>query len=308
MKTTASAPGKVILFGEHAVVFGKPAIATALSLRTVVSAEPATTSTINGIPLRVESNPYPYHALELTGNTATSLNVKSDIPPGAGLGSSAALSVAIIGAMRTSMEAGDVAEKAFEVELRAQGRASPIDTSTATHGKGVYVDRREGDDFLWSISRKDVVWNIHHIEVPSLKIVVGYTGEGAPTGPLVENVRRLHSRFETARNAIDEIGAISEEARRKLIDRDIVALGELMDRNQRLLSVVGVSSGIIERLIDAVRPFCYGAKLTGAGGGGSIITLTDKPDKVSEAIRKRGFIPIDCSIGGNGLEVEKSEG
>ncbi len=147
-----------------------------------------------------------------------------------------------------------------------------------------------------------MTWNIHHLDVPPLDIVIGYTGKGAATGPLVENVRRLHSRYELARDAVSEIGVIAEEARRRLSENDVVRIGELMDRNQKMLSLIGVSSRDIENLIDAVRPFSYGCKLTGAGGGGSIISLTDRPKKVEEAIRKRGFIPYVARLGNHGLK------
>ncbi len=308
MRVIASAPGKVILFGEHAVVFGEPAIAAALSLRTVVTAETSETDMINGLPLNQDLNPYPFFALELTGTRGVKLSVASDIPPGAGLGSSAALSVAAVGSLKRELSAEEVASAAFKVELSAQGRASPIDTSTSTHGHAVYVDRNAGDNHLWAIEGGDVRWHIHHIEVPQLNIVIGFTGKSAATGPLVENVRRLHSRFEVARSAISEIGGISAEARRKLRAGDVVGIGELMNRNQKLLSVIGVSTREIERLIDAVRPYSYGAKLTGAGGGGSVISLTDRPDSVADAIRKRGFIPYMCTIGGDGLRFEDVQG
>ena len=308
MKSTASAPGKIILFGEHAVVFGEPAIAAAISLRTTVSAEQSDSSTFNGLPLNPVVNPYPFHAIRLAGAGSHALRVESDVPPGAGLGSSAALTVATMGALRSDMEQREVAERSFNVELLAQGRASPIDTSTSAHGHAIFVDRREGENLLWSISSREVVWKVHHIEVPRLSVVIGFTGKGAATGPLVARVSRLHSKYEVARNAVSEIGSIAVEARARLKEGNAVLLGELMNRNQRLLSVIGVSSPELQKLIDAVLPYSYGAKLTGAGGGGSMIALTDRPDRVSEAIVRRGFIPFRCVIGGEGLRIENAEG
>ncbi len=304
MTYSASAPGKVILFGEHAVVFGEPAIAAALDLRTRVDATESDTPRINGVPLRQETNPYPYHALSVTGSRSMSLTIDSDVPPGAGLGSSAALSVAAVGALGKDYSDAEVAESAFSVELLAQGRASPIDTSVSTHGRAIYVDRNGGSGLLWSVRRGDVTWHIHHVDVPAMDIVVGFTGISAATGPLVENVRRLHSKYSTARNAVVEIGTIAAEARRRLSTGDVVGLGSLMDRNQKLLVTLGVSSREIGSLIDAVRPYSYGAKLTGAGGGGSIISLTDRPERVAEAIAKRGFTPFICKLGGEGLRRE----
>lgn len=308
MMRSYSAPAKVILFGEHAVVFGEPAISAAIDLRSRVTVRDSAENLLNGMPLRRDSSPYAFHALELTESSPMEITVESAIPAGGGLGSSAAFSVSLVASLLGNGSPGRVAELAFNVELRSQGRASPIDTSTAVHGQGIFVSRETVANELWQISGPSGIWHIGDIRIGRMNIVIGYSGQGAATGPMVERVRKLCERFEVAREAISEIGSISLEAKRALERNDIVTLGSLMDRNQKLLSVVGVSTRRLEKLIQAVAPYSYGAKLTGAGGGGSIIALTDRPEKAAGAISLLGGVPYICRTGETGLRREEDEG
>ncbi len=302
-----SAPGKIILFGEHAVVFGEAAIAVAINLRTRAAVSGAEENRLNGVPVTNGANTYPYHAFSLTGASGKSATVTSSLPPGGGMGSSAALSTSLVAALNNDDDAARAAALAFRVELAAQGRASPLDTSTSAHGSGVFISRNPVPSEIWTVSGSNITWHIGHAEVRRMVIVAGYTGTGAATGPMVERVRRLWTKYPNAKEAVSEIGTISREAMGLLRSGDMVALGRLMDRNQRLLSLLGVSTKDIDRLIDAVRPFSFGAKLTGAGGGGCIIALTDKPERAAEAIAARGGIPFVCTTGEEGLRRESSE-
>lgn len=304
----ASAPGKVILFGEHAVVFGMTAVATAITMRAKVRTVPAGTLTFNGKRIEKEENPYPYHAMEEAELDGADMNVISEIPPGAGLGSSAAVSVAMLASLRRDWDMKTVASAAYRVELLSQGRASPLDTSVSTYGNTVVVSRENSAEELWSIRGREVEWHISSLAVRPMEIVIGYTGHGAPTGPLVEHVRQLHSRFSLAREAIEEIGQIAEEGRRKLMESDYEGVGRLMNRNQRLLALLGVSTKELESLIEAVAAYSYGAKLTGAGGGGCIVVLTDRSEKVADAIRRRGGLPYICRTGAEGMRRHEPEG
>ncbi|MEM2943168.1 MAG: mevalonate kinase [Methanomassiliicoccales archaeon] len=310
---TSSAPGKIILFGEHAVVFGKPAIAIAISLRLRCTLAHDMQFTFNDQPLSRKHHPYIVAALEKnwTGGPLK-IKVNSDLPSGSGLGSSAAITGALIGglfAMKGTLKAEEVAKKAFDVELAVQGRASPVDTSTCVHGHGIFINSIPGDDLLWRISSGLKEWFVHHCEVPRMKIVIGFTGISAPTGPLVERVRRFVETNRSGIDIIEEIGQIAIDGIKKLRVNDLVALGELMKRNQELLSMLGVSTPALEKLITASSPHSFGAKLTGAGGGGSIIALTDQPEKVSEAIRKKGGVPyiVETKLPGLLLSVSNNE-
>jgi mevalonate kinase len=308
MPETYSAPGKIILFGEHAVVFGEPAISTAINMRSRVTVADAKDSRLNGFPITREGAPYAFHALRLTGTGGKSITVESEIPSGGGLGSSAALSASLVASLRPDAERHEIAQTAYDVEFHAQGRASPIDTSTAVHGNAIFISRNSVPDEIWAVRGTTVEWHVGRLEIGKLSVVVGFTGKGAATGPMVERVRRLYERFATARDAVEEIGAVSMEARTALRSGDLVRIGDLMNWNQGLLSVIGVSTRELESLISAVRPYSYGAKLTGAGGGGSIIALTDKPARASEAIAARGGIPYVCVTGEEGLRRETIEG
>ena len=207
-------------------------------------------------------------------------------------------------AMRGGIDEEGVARAAFDVESKVQGRASPLDTSVSCHGHGVYIDSIEGEGLLWHIERDVRQWYVHHCQVPDLTFVIGFTGVRAPTGPLVAKVKRYVDRTRFAMEVVDEIGTITEEGARRLRDRDVVALGGLMTRDHNLLTILGVSSPELQRLVDAALPYSYGAKLTGAGGGGSMIALTDRPEKVVESIQRRGGTPYVVRTGVDGVRVE----
>jgi mevalonate kinase len=242
------------------------------------------------------------------GGGPLAIEISSEIPSGSGLGSSAAVTVATLGAIaglkgRLSQE--DVAKQAFNAESEVQGRASPIDTSVSAHGRGIFITSERGDDLLWKIERDVRRWYIHDCPVPEMTLVVGFTGIKAPTGPLVAKVKRYvdHTRF--ARDIIDEIGDLTLDGMGKLREGDLEGLGRLMTRDHNLLAILGVSTPELQKLVDASLPYSYGAKLTGAGGGGSMIALTDRPEKVAHAIASRGGTPYIVRTGVEGVKIEK---
>jgi mevalonate kinase len=304
----SSAPGKLILMGEHAVVFGQPAIALAISLRLRCRISPSNKFSVNGEALSERYHPYVSSAARrVWGLEPVAIDVASELPSSSGLGSSAAVTVAVVAAlsnMRSQFSEQYVASNGFEVESEVQGRASPIDTSTCTHGHGVFVDRSPGENLLWEIKRDTRRWFIHHCEVPEMDMVVGYTGVVAHTGPLVAKVKRFADRSKFGKEIIEEIGSLTLDGLKKLKTGDKVALGELMTKNQKLLAILGVSSPELDRLIKVSLPYSYGAKLTGAGGGGSMIALTDRVKDVCEVIKKRGCTPIVVRTGAKGVTIE----
>jgi mevalonate kinase len=190
--------------------------------------------------------------------------------------------------MRGSFDAQRVARDAFEVELSVQGRASPTDTTTATAGGAVLVLPERRDGLLWAFERGDRSWFLHHRLLPPLKLVVGFTGVSAPTGPLVARVRDLVGAKPEAREWIAEIGQVTLAGLRALQGKDLVEAGSLMDRDHALLNKLGVGHPLLDKLVGAARPSSYGAKLTGAGGGGSMVALTDDPERTAKAIAAAG--------------------
>lgn len=305
--TGCSAPGKLILFGEHAVVFGEPALSTAIDLRAEVYARRHTEWLADGRSLDDPRYAYVKAAVRTAGASSPLwIEVRSAVPEGSGLGSSAAVSVATLGAIHGSqgaVEPARIAREAYEVELAVQGRASPIDTTTATAGGAVLAKPEKDDGLLWSIERDDRRWYLHHRALPAFPIVVGFTGVSAPTGPLVERVRELVRGKPAAREWIREIGEITVQGLRALQSRDWVGAGSLMDRNHALLRDLGVGHPLLEKLVAAARPTAYGAKLTGAGGGGSMFALTDRPEATAKAIADAGGRPFVVRADSKGAMV-----
>lgn len=287
-----SAPGKVILFGEHAVVFGESAIATAINRRMSVTGEISSESTINGKPLEEEKKPYVGTCLELVWKgDPLGLRTESELPSAAGMGSSAAVSVATLGLltdMQDEFSKEDIARTGFEVELEVQGRASPIDTTTSSQGSAVFVSKQQESDFLWLIEKGEKRWFLHSREIPKMKIVVGDTGIKGATGPLVDQVKEYVRRSDHARSLVRKIGEITLGGVEALGNEDYTKVGELMTMNHKLLNELGVGHELLDEFVDAVLPMSYGAKLTGAGGGGSMIALTDDPDEVAARIVELG--------------------
>lgn len=306
--SSCSAPGKMILLGEHAVVFGKPAVAVAIDLRMKATLEASDQFTVNGRQMSKKHHSYISAAMDQAWDgPPVKIATTSNIPSGSGLGSSAAVTVASVASMlaeRGKLDLETVARKSFEVELAVQGRASPIDTSTSTNGKGVLVSPESMDGLLWRIERAGKVWNVHHCEVPKMTVVVGFTGIRAATGPLVAKVKKLAESSSDAQRAIDRIGEIVLDGIDALGKGDLSRFGGLMSENQDMLRVLGVSHPSLERLIEACSSRCYGTKLTGAGGGGSMIALTSEPDVVAGLIRNAGGQPLIVRAGCEGVRCE----
>ena len=315
MKVVSSAPAKVILFGEHAVVYGKPAIAMAIDLRMEVTATPATgeKTTVDGHTLTKQHHAYIKYALDnYHKGPPLEITTKSKIPSASGLGSSAALTVATLGAIKglegRQPKPEEIAPLGHDTEYNVQGAASPTDTTTSAYGGGILVDSKPGDNLLWHAKKGEREWYLHHIAIPQdLTLVVGYSGAYSKTSEQITKVRHCVQRSAFGAEVMDEIGQVVNDAKKALAKKDLVALGALMNRNQSLLTIVGASSDVLQSLIDAATPHSYGAKLTGAGGGGSVIALTDQPEKVAslfEHRKARAYI-VKCSK--TGLSVTLHE-
>lgn len=303
-----SAPGKLILFGEHAVVFGEPALSIAVDLRVRTKAEESREFQINGESLEHRRNRYIKRAIEgVWQGGPLALQVDSELPVAAGLGSSAAVTVSTLGAvlqMQGEFNPVSIAQNGFHVELEVQGNASPIDTTTSTHGGGILVGKTAGPGLLWSLSSNDKKWFLHDCPLPDISLVVGDTGVKGETGPLVSGVKDLAAKSQTARDHIKEIGRLTLQGKKALQEEDLTLAGELMKQNQELLDAIGVGHPALDRLISACEKLSYGAKLTGAGGGGSMIALSDEPEEVANAIKEAGGRPIIVNYSKNGVRLE----
>jgi mevalonate kinase len=305
---TASAPGKVYLFGEHAVVYGEPAVPCAVERRARVAVDRrgaglrvhADDLSLSGFTVEYQGTPddrpdvdvaeplveaamgYVTGAIDQARDAADApeagfeVTIESAIPLGAGLGSSAAVVVAAIDAatreLGVELPPEEIAERAYRVEYDVQnGQASRADTFCATMGGGVRV---EGED-------------CRSIETPPLPFVIGYDGGSGDTGELVAGVRALKNDYGFAADTVGAIGDLVREGE-SLLSRDpenaITELGRLMDVNHGLLSALGVSSRTLDAMVWAARDAgAAGAKLTGAGGGGCIVAL-DPTDGTETAL------------------------
>jgi len=304
---TASAPGKFVVLGEHSVVYGRPALVLATDRRITCSVRRAKRTTLNGDYLDYNRQPH-FSYLTRDVNYNLEFLTCSDIPSGSGLGSSAALSSALALAIRT--ERGEcptdrmLVEEAYGAELRAQGSGSPMDASACVHGGGIAVNIPGEEEELWTISRGDRTWRVTDLHAPGLSFVIGNTGVKAPTGPQVDKVRRFTSRNGFAMDMIEEMGNLTLEGYGAMKRQDKELLGRLMTEDHKLLSILGVSCKELNKLVSASLPYSYGAKLTGSGGGGCMVALTDQPEKVADIIRSRGGTPYIMSSGSEGVRME----
>lgn len=265
-------------------------------------------NTMNGERLDFRRQP---HLRYLTRDLRHAIDVRtsSRIPVGSGMGSSAALSASMAMALAAMqgrhLTEEQVMREAYEAEYYAQGNGSPMDASTCVHGGGVAVNMPGADGtHLWDVSRGDRSWTFNDMAVPEMTFVIGNTGIRAPTGPMVDKVRRYTERSQFAREVVDEIASVTVEGGRAIRRNDVEALGRLMTRDHKLLSILGVSCDALNRLVRASLPHSYGAKLTGSGGGGCMVALTDRPEAVCRAIESRGGTPYVVRTGVQGARME----
>ncbi|MBE9470526.1 MAG: mevalonate kinase [Chloroflexi bacterium] len=301
-----SAPGKVILFGEHAVVYGRPAIAVPVTqvraTATVKPAPPGSGLTLvapdvgKSIFLATAPQEEPLAAaarftldhLSAPEPDAT-ITVSSTIPIASGLGSGAAVSTALVRALATSLghtlKPEEVSALVFEVEKIHHGTPSGIDNTVVAYEQPVYFVRG------------------HHVERltvgESFTLLIGDTGSRSPTRKVVESVRRACDRNPARYDALfDQMGDLAGEARQAIETGDVETLGPLMDENHALLIELGVSSPELNDLVETARlAGALGAKLSGAGRGGNMIALVedDFAEEVAEALREAGAVRVICT-------------
>lgn len=302
----SSAPGKVILFGEHAVVYGRPAIAAPVTqVRATATVEPAPPG--SGLTLVApdlgksitlatapQDDPLATAArLTLAHLSApepdATITVHSTIPVASGLGSGAAVSTALVRALADflghALEPAEVSTLVFEVEKIHHGTPSGIDNTVVAYEQPVYFVRGQPVERLT-------------VGAP-FTLLIGDTGIPSPTRKIVERVRRGWRREPAHYDAIfDQIGDIADEARQVIEAGDVDALGPLMDENHALLIELGVSSPQLNELVEATRfAGALGAKLSGAGRGGNMIALVedDFAEEVAEALREAGAVRVVCT-------------
>lgn len=274
------APGKVILFGEHAVVYGRPALAapvTQINATAVVEqGEPGAGLVIDALDLRrrirlAETGQPLAKAARLTlehlglAEPDWRISLRSTVPMASGLGSGAAVSAAVVRALAIAagrdLEPAAVSAIVFEIERVHHGTPSGVDNTVIAYGQPVYFIRGAPPQ-PFAAGRP-------------VSIVIGDTGKASPTRIAVGDVRaaweRDRARYEVL---FDRVGSVVEAARAAITEGRPKSLGPLMEENQALLREIGVSSPELESLISVARAAgATGAKLSGGGRGGNMIAL-----------------------------------
>lgn len=297
--THASAPGKIILFGEHAVVYGRPALAvpvTQIHADVEVTDSPRAGIWIHApdVNLHAELSSLPadhpagaatrsvFAALGISSPPPLEINISSTIPVASGLGSGAAVTVALLRALSSMIHSplsnDEVNSLAYEIEKLHHGTPSGIDNTVVTYAKPVYFIKGQPIETF-------------KVGAP-FTLLIADTGIHAPTKESVGDVRKLWEadkpRWE---RVFDQIGQISKSAREQIKSGRIDSLGDLMNQNHALLQEMTVSSPELDRLVESARKAgASGAKLSGGGRGGNMIALVekDRAAQVAEALLSAG--------------------
>jgi mevalonate kinase len=300
----ATAPGKVILFGEHAVVYGRAAIAAPVTqvralavvcagdtpgvrlLAPDLGADFLLASATEDEPLATAVR-LVQSAAGLSQLPDVTLTLSSTIPIASGLGSGAAISAALIRALALYLDRPDLASDeqvsalTYQVERFYHGTPSGIDNTVVAFEQPVYFVRCQPQNVIetFAVARP-------------LHLLVADTGVASSTRVVVADVRRQwqeeRERFETL---FDGCGRISQAARQAIERGHQVWLGQLMNENHQLLQQMAVSSPELDHLVSvATEAGALGAKLSGAGRGGNMIALVRKENKtaVRQALLQAG--------------------
>lgn len=298
---SATAPAKVILFGEHTVVYGYPAIAapvTGLEARVTITAQPgrSTLPVIEapqiGLKTTLDHLPSEHpialafnlvaEALKLDHWPALHLRLTSSIPVASGMGSSAATAVALIRALSAfvghPLTDPKVCELAFRLEQHHHGTPSGIDNTVITYARPIFFIRDQPIEFLT-------------FSMP-LYLIIGDTGMKGLTREAVAGVRQRREQNPTwYDDRFRAIGELTQRAKQALIEGQIDEVGRWMVENHRLLIEIGVSSPELDRLVQAaLSAGALGAKLSGGGQGGIMIALVhpENSSQVEQALRRAG--------------------
>lgn len=319
MKIKAFAPGKIILFGEHTVVYKKPAIAVAIDRGVNVELIPRNDDNITvkldlidyykksqlvnkKLNYKIDSQKkmitdYIYEVINLFEfEKGFDLTVDIEMYLGAGLGSSAAVTVSTLKAVslyvNKQIDKKTIAQTAREIEIKIQGAASPIDTSMSTYGGIIFIDENS------KLNRID--FNM------KLPLIVSNCEISGNTGKLVESVRLKYEKYPTiVGNIFKAMEQIAIDAKVALEKGNSELIGDLMNINQGLLDAIGVNTTELSDMVYKAREYgAKGSKLTGSGGGGCIIAYTpENSDEIYKQLRK-DYATFKCVQSDIGVSAE----
>ncbi len=320
-KITVSAPGKLMLFGEHAVLHNHPCLVTAVNQRIYTTVEFLNENKfeLNAKDLAIKN--YTKHLSQLgkgeipNGAKFAEIAVKnffedfklkrgikittsSEFSSLLGLGSSSAITVCIIKALSELLNKNinnkEIFDLSYKTILEIQGKGSGFDIASAVYGGTLYFET--GGKVIQPITTNH------------LPLIVGYSGIKADTVSIINHV---DNRFANNKKKLQEIYAeieiIVKKAKQEIENSNWKIVGELMNKNQRLLSELGVSIKKLDDMINAALGVgAFGAKISGAGGGDCMIAITPKNNikSVEKAIAKAGGKIINIQPNEEGVKIE----
>lgn len=321
-KITVSAPGKLMLLGEHAVVYDRPCLVIAVDQRIYLTAEkldeeifildapdvsilnyrkPLSDLGKGGIP-----NGAKFIEIALKNiaekfkiRTGLKISTKSEFSSQFGFGSSSASTVCIVKALSElfdlKLSTQDIFDYSYKTILDIQGKGSGFDIAAAVFGGTLYF--LTGGKVMESLS------------ISEIPLVVGYSGIKADTVTLIDKVKKSFSeKQKELDNVYDNIEDLVNKAKGEILKRNWYKLGKLMNENQKYLAELGVSIEKLDNMINAANSVgAYGSKLSGAGGGDCIIAICSKEKiaVVENAIEKAGGIILKVRANAEGVRVEK---
>jgi mevalonate kinase len=301
---TAFGPGKVILLGEHAVVYGHPALAGPIARGVRAEGTPARRGELVfpqafSPAVRRQLKAAFASACEASGAPALRVTLQSDLPISMGLGSSAALSVSVarllLQAAGRKVAPREVLRVALAMEREFHGTPSGVDHTCSALGTLIEYRRRPGSE----------AGRAREVDSPlPVHVVVALVGERTPTRTTVASLRERRERWpERYGRLFDEVGRVVREGVAAVEAGDVEALGDAMNVNHGLLCALGLSSPGIDAMVHRLRGLgALGAKLTGAGGdGGAVIGLFERPAAAVRQLTAEGITCFSSQLAGPGL-------
>lgn len=313
MRSISSAPGKVILFGEHFIVYGGKAIVCSINKRITVETELTNSDKIevrSDLGEYIASKTEPIQKINATfrpviyiaqkilnrfsPQSGLKISIKSEIPAGIGLGSSSACCVAAtssISGLFANLTKEEILGLALEAEKTVFEDASGADSTVCTYG-GILEYAKNG-----GIKKFDFV--------PSFQLVIADSKTTHSTSHVVSRVRKFkEDNDEIFSTLCDNESVLIEESIKALKENNLDMLGKKMSQNQTYLQKIGVSNEKLDSMLNSVKNVAYGAKLTGAGDGGCIVVLVDNTNlqRTVEALRSKNYECFTTQIDTTGVE------
>ena len=299
-KVATSAPGKLLLLGDHAVVYGYPCLVTAVNYRVFV--EVSLSDRDEFIFPEGNGNNFIQTALELFRekfNKTQSLQIKTwaSYKESYGLGSSSAVTVAFVKALSEifsiPLSKKQLFDLCYEVVLKVQTVGSGFDIAAAIYGGSLY--------FVTGGAK------IEQLTINEIPLIVAHSGSKGNTSELVKKVAKLKKDTTRVDELFMSVEMIVDDAKDWLLAKNFKGFGHYMDQYHSILQKLGVSTSKLDLLVETARTAgAYGAKLSGAGGGDCIIAIAspDNKETVEKALEKAGGKVLNVKTNEEGVRIE----